>query len=280
MKFHLSPCKVPQSSPHYLTHSNFNQFQERFQWCQQQISFRFKIHTVEQMKLKMPKGWLMSFSVIYLIVGFSIAICQALILSNGNQSTKWFVKSVIGARFAYSAVLIITGIFCIILMSSPKKRTSNFFCFLFATASLVLASMASSDMMHHYDEGNFEPGNPTEFLKLKSRLDINIDETPYFLGWWTLETLIFQSFQLLIIAISSALVCICVNLWFHIRLVPKSNKMNDSERKSTYIFFVIGIALMISGLVINVASVLATKIVTPSFYRDYWIDIVEEYFTR
>jgi len=255
--------------------------EDRLKWCQQQISFRFKVHTIEDMKLKMPKRCLIFFTIVYLIVGFSIAICQALILSNGNQITKWYAESIIGARFAYAAVLILTGIFCIILMLSPRKRTSNFFCFLFAIASLVLASIASSEMMSFYNGSNFYSRNPVEFLEHKSRLDIIPDGTPYFLGWWTLETLIFQSFQLLIIAISTALICTCINIWFHIRLVPKSNESDDSERKCKYMFFIIGVVLMISGFVINVGSVLATKILTPysENYRN-WTEDNEEYFTR
>ena len=75
---------------------------------------------------------------------FSIAICEAIILSNGNQSKQWYSESVEAARFAYSSVLILTGLLCSFLTCSPKKRTTNFFCFLFAVASLVLASYGSS----------------------------------------------------------------------------------------------------------------------------------------
>ena len=77
--------------------------------------------------------------------------------------------------------------------------------------------------MEYYKRGDFEPRNKEEFWAHKSRLDLNSEGNPYFLGWWTLITLAFQSFQLLIIAISAGLICICINLWFHIRLVPKSN---------------------------------------------------------
>ena len=75
---------------------------------------------------------------------FSIAICEAVILSNGNQSKKFDSLSFVPDRFAYSSVLILTGLLCTILTCSPKKRTTNFFCFLFAVASLVLASFGSS----------------------------------------------------------------------------------------------------------------------------------------
>lgn len=60
--------------------------------------------------------------------------------------------------------------------------------------------------------GNFEPRYPQEFLEHKSRLDMNSEGTLNFLGWWTLETLIFQSFQLLIIAISAVL-CVFVSIF-------------------------------------------------------------------
>jgi len=192
-----------------------------------------------------------------------------------------FTDQIIAARFAFAAVLILTGIFSIALMLFPKKRTSNLFCFLFAIVSLVLASIASSYEMYEYNTGNFQPRNQEEFLEHKSRLDINKDGFPYFLGWWTFQTLVFQSFQLLIIAISISNLCICINLWFHIRLIPKSNESADSERKCKHMFFIMGIVLMISGFVINVCLVLATKILTPSTEiggngpEDY-----EEYFTR
>ena len=76
---------------------------------------------------------------------FSIAICEAVILSNGNQSKIWYSDiSQPAARFAYSSVLILTGLICSFLTCSPKKRTTNFFCFLLAVASLVLASYGSS----------------------------------------------------------------------------------------------------------------------------------------
>ena len=77
--------------------------------------------------------------------------------------------------------------------------------------------------MEDYKRGDFEPRNQEEFWAHKSLLDLNSEGNPYFLGWWTLITLAFQSFQLLIIAISTGLICICINLWFHIRVVPKSN---------------------------------------------------------
>ena len=145
-------------------------FQNKLEWCRQQISFRFKLHTIEEMKLKMPKRWLWFFTIIYFVVGFSIAICQAIILSKGNQSPRpWITDQIIAARFAFSAVLILTGIFSITLMLFAKKRTSNLFCFLFAIVSLVLASKASSCCT----TGNFQPRNPMEFLEHKSRLDIN-----------------------------------------------------------------------------------------------------------
>ena len=149
-------------------------FQDKIEWCRQQISFRFKLHNIEEMKLKMPKRWLWFFTIIYFIVGFSIAICQAIILSKGNQSTRhWFTDQIIAARFAFAAVLILTGIFSIALMLFPKKRTSNLFCFLFAIVSLVLASIASSYEIYGYNMGNFQPRNQEEFFEHKSRLDIN-----------------------------------------------------------------------------------------------------------
>jgi len=95
----------------------------KLEWCRQQISLRFKLHTIEEMKLKMPKRWLWFFTIIYFVVGFSIAICQAIILSKGNPSTRhWFTDQIIAARFAFAAVLILTGLFSIILMLLPSLR--------------------------------------------------------------------------------------------------------------------------------------------------------------
>ena len=86
----------------------------------------------------------------------------------------------------------------------------------------------------------------------------------------------------MIIATSSALICICINLWFFIRLVPKTNESEDEQRKSKIMFFIIGITLMISGLVINLALVLATKILTPSNLSSYtgWSEDFDEYTIR
>ena len=128
-------------------------------WCRQQISFRFRIHTIEEMKLNMPTRWLTVFSIIYSFVGISITLCQALILSNETKKRTWWLPVMSGFRFAYGAVLILTGIFCILPMSFRKKRTSTFFCFIFAIASLVLASFGCSEGMLDYNRHNFEPRN-------------------------------------------------------------------------------------------------------------------------
>ena len=128
-------------------------------WCRQQISFRLRVHTIEEMEVKMPKKWLTAFTITYLFVGISITICQALILSNEAKEQTWWLPELSGLRFAYGAVLILTGIFCILLMTISKKRTSTFFCFIFAIASLVLASFGCSEAMWHYNRHNFEPRN-------------------------------------------------------------------------------------------------------------------------
>jgi len=248
----------------------------RMEWCRQQTSFRFRIQSIEEMKQNMPRGWLTSFSTVYFLVGISIAICEAIIMYSDNQSSKWYSGSVIAARFAYSAILILTGLLCIILTLSPQKRTSNFFCFLFAVTSLVLASYGSSGDMGYYNTGDFEPRNPKEFLAHKSRLDLNSDGEIFFLGWWTLITMMFQSFQLLIIAISTVLISICFNLWFHIALIPKSNDSDEKQQTSKLIFSIIGVILVISGFVINVGTILLTKILTPPTFSN-WRDWDEDY---
>ena len=140
-------------------------------WCRQQISFRFRIHTIEEMKINMPTKWLTVFSIIYLLVGISIIICQALILSNEAKEQDWWLPELSGLRFAYGAVLILTGIFCVLLMTIPKKRTSTFFCFIFAIASLVLASFGCSEAMWDYNRHIFEPRNiEVRFSKMKIEL--------------------------------------------------------------------------------------------------------------
>ena len=95
---------------------------------------------------------------IYLFVGLSITICQALISSNEDRAYYGF-SDMSGLRFAYGTVLILTGIFFILLMSFPKKRTSIFFCLYFAIASLVLASLGNTEIMwensgRHFDRNN------------------------------------------------------------------------------------------------------------------------------
>ena len=233
---------------------------------EQQTSPYFQVRSTKEMKLNLPKWWLTLFSIIYLIVGFSIAIFEVLAIYNGLHNSGHAQYEILPIRFGYSTALILTGIFCVMLMSSPKKKASNFFCFLFAVASLILASMiyagvvyelAYEFIQHSYD---MAPTNALRFLKHAHLLDLNHNGDYYFLGWWTLETLTFQSFQLLIIAVSSAQICICVNLWFKIDLVQECSQPNDSERHSKYLFTIIGGVLIISGFVINVGLILATNI--------------------
>jgi len=242
---------------------------------------RFHIQTTEEMKTKMPKVWLTTFAIIYLLVGFSITICQTIILRNSDYSDKWWLSELSGARFAYGAVLILTGIFCIILMTFPKKRTSNFFCFIFAIGSLVLAALGSSEaVMEYYNRHNFEPHNPQEFLGHQSRLDMTSEGKPYFLGWWTLETLVFQTYNFLIVAISLALIFICINLLFSIRIIPKSTKCETAQRREKCILFLVGMVQIVLGLIINKASVLAAKIIAPTDFTTPYYEDFENYVTR
>merc|ERR1711963_1276815 len=69
---------------------------------------------------------------------------------------------------------------------------------------------------------------------------------------------------------------------FFIRLIPKSNESIEEQRTSKIMFFIIGIVMMISGLVINLALVLATKILTPSNFDNYtrWSEDFDEYTIR
>jgi len=105
---------------------------------------------------------------------------------------------------------------------------------------------------------------------------LNSDGEIFFLGWWTLITMMFQSFQLLIIAISTVLISICFNLWFHIALIPKSNDSDEKQQTSKLIFSIIGVILVISGFVINVGTILLTKILTPPTFSN-WRDWDEDY---
>merc|ERR1719412_992222 len=135
--------------------------------------------------------------------------------------------------------------------------------------------------MRRYNRHNFEPRNPEEFFKHQSRLDTTFEGKTYFLGWWTLETLIFQSYNYLIIAMSLALIYICINLWFSIRFVPESTESANTQRRNKCILFAIGMVLILLGLLINKASVIATKIVAPSnFGSPYYYEDFEEYVAR
>jgi len=44
----------------------------RLNWCREQISFRFRIQSIEEMKQNMPTGWLTFFSTVYFIVGIRL----------------------------------------------------------------------------------------------------------------------------------------------------------------------------------------------------------------
>ena len=129
------------------------------------------MYTIDEIELKIPKRWLRIFTMIYLFVGLSITICQALISSNENRAYRYRFSEMSGLRFAYGAVLILTGIFCILPVSFSKKRSSIFFCFIFAIASLVLASFGCSEAMWDYNRHIFEPRNiEVRFSKMKIEL--------------------------------------------------------------------------------------------------------------
>ena len=248
-----------------------------------QTSPCFQVRSTKEMKLNMPKWWLTFFSIIYLIVGFSIAIFEVLAIYNGLHNSGPAQYEILPIRFGYSTALILTGIFCVMLILSPRKKTSNFFCFFFAVASLSLASIISPNVLYlpyeiSYDRWDMLPSNAPLFLKHVDLLDVNHIGDYYFLGWWTLETLTFQSFQLLIIAVSSAQICICINLWFKIDLVQECNNPTGSERHSKRIFSIVGGVLILSGFVINVGLILATKIL--NVHGNHWWYDNQDYFTR
>ena len=64
-------------------------------------------------------------------------------------------------------------------------------------------------------------------------------------------------------------------------ILRKNRTSDDSQRNSKYVFFIIGVVLMISGFVINVGLVFITKILTPSNFSEYgnWMERYQEYFT-
>ena len=220
------------------------------------LSFKFRIRSVEEMRLMIPSKWLTGFAVTYIGTSIVISSCEAYLISLGIISYYSDLGPIRGFRIAFSVIFIATALTCICLATKIQRRSTAIALFVFSILSLVAASFLSSFWYLRADMRFLSTMNYKDYEETKSKvLNVMARTTedgkilfPFYP--WTPIMVAMNCFPLLLIAISVSLFFICLNMFFSMKIIQGTQ--NDlREKKISVVHASIGTIFIIVGLAIN-----------------------------
>ena len=227
------------------------------------ICLKFRVRSADEMRLKTPRKWLFSFAILYFFSSSIMISCEALFLIKGIY-TRWtyYFGPINGIRIGLSSVFIINGALCLALMKTKtRKHSMNFFCLLFAIGSLSSAAVLGSwdnnknilGLINNFNA--IKNDNYFAFTNMMSLVQNNVDGKPFYpLFPLSIMAVLMQSTFLILMAVSTALIFMCFNMWISIRCLPKSTESSAGNPVKDKMFATIGVMFILCGMVINLSS--------------------------
>ena len=228
------------------------------------MSLKFRIRGTEEIKLILPRLWLIFFGSIYIISGIILICIEAYLMSEGVKFLWSSIGPFRGYRIGFGVVMLFTGILVMTLLKEPPKRLKIVGATILAITTLVLSSILCDNGFSR--SGMFFItmfGDKYNNDRLQKILQISASEAItgnfYFPFYpWTPLSILMNVFPFWTLMASVGTIFLTVYLLFSAQIYHNDN--STGSKKTTVHMFVIGTVMMVCALVLNVGMQLLASV--------------------